>query len=160
MAAPTPTARGTPAGIKLREGHASLVTLSNLPTASFWEIEAKPPGIDGGDAINATTMHNSEWREMRARQLKTLTPQTIKFAYDPNLFSSSQVRGEINREQTITQEWFDNTTLAYYGYPRSIEFDPLVEGQMPTGTLTIQPTNFDPTNKVEAGPVITSVSGT
>lgn len=158
MAAPAPSVRIAPTGIKLKDGYQALIALSHNTALSLWEMESKPPGVDGGDAINATTMQNAAWREMRARALKTLTPQTVKFAYDPALYT--QLLTEVNREQTITHAWGDGSTLAYYGFLKGVEFDNLVEGQMPTGTATIQPTNFDPVNHVEAGPVLTSVAGT
>jgi hypothetical protein len=99
MAAPTPTARVAPAGIKLKDGFPTKITLAADTNIEFWEKQVKPPGIDGGDAVVQTTMQ----------------------MFDP---------GE------------------------------LVEGTQPEATITIVPTNFDPSGKVEAAPVLTNVSGT
>lgn len=158
MAAPSPTARGTPAGIKLEDGFRSLHTFSHNPTIGLWEVEVTPPGEDGGEPINTTTMHNVQFRTMSPRALVSSSPSTIRFAYDPAVRTS--IRQEINREQTMTVMFPDGSTEAYYGFLQSVTFDPLVEGTMPMGTANIQPTNFDPTNRVEAGPTLASVAGT
>lgn len=158
MAAPTPTARGTPAGIKLKDGYSSKLTFAANATLSIWEKMPKPAGMDGGDPIDQTTMHNVAWRTAAARSLKTLTPFTCKFAYDPNCYS--QLNSLINVETTVTQSFGDGSTVCYFGFLQKVEFDELQEGKQPEGTATICPTNFDPVGKVEAGPVIVSVAGT
>jgi len=158
MAAPTPTTRQDPGGIYLKDGYRSLITIGVDPDLSLWEIGVKPPGMDGGDAINTTTMHNDTYRTMAHRALKTLTESTFRFAYDPAVYS--QLESQINVDTTITQRFPDGSTLAYYGFLQKAEFDELVEGEMPTGTATVCPTNFDHVNKVEASPAVASVAGT
>lgn len=157
MAAPTPTARETPTGLKLKDGFSSLVTITSLPNISLWEVSAKPPGLDGGDAINTTTMHNTTYRTMAPRALKTLTESTFKAAYDPGVIST--LVGLINVETTFTQDFADGSTWAYYGYLKAFEPDELVEGTMPLATVTVVPTNWDPSGQVEAGPAVVSVTG-
>ncbi len=158
MAAPSATARGTPSGIKLEDGMFSKVTFAGNPTISLWEKTAKPPGCDGGDAIDQTTMHNATYRTAASRALITLTGASFKAAYDPNVYTS--IISQINSEQVITQRFWDGSTLAYYGFLKSFEPDEMQEGSQPEATVMIVPTNFDPVNKVEAGPTVTSVSGT
>lgn len=159
MAAPSATARGTPAGNKLDDGYSTKITFAGLPTVSFWEKTAKPPGIDGGDPIDTTTMHNSTWRTMASRALLTLTQAQTTVAYDPNVYNQI-VSSLINSEQAITHRFPDGSTLAYFGFLKSFEPNDLQEGAQPEATIVIVPTNFDPVNKVEAAPVLTSVSGT
>lgn len=158
MAAPTPSARQTPAGIKLEDGHSTLIAFAADPDVSFWEKTVKPPGIDGGEAIETTTMHNTNWRTMVSRQLKTLTPCSGKAAYDPNVVNN--LNDLINVQTTITIHFPDTSTLAFYGFLQSVEFDEMSEGTQPELSYTIVPTNYDPVNKVEAGPVLTSAEGT
>ena len=158
MAAPVATARGTPTGNFLEDGFRSLVTFGNNSTIGLWEKSVKPPGWDGGDPVQTSTMHNVEFRTMAPRQLKTLTTSTFKFAYDPAAMDS--IKTQINRKQTLTQRYSDGSTLAYYGFLQSCEFDDLVEGTQPEGTATLTPTNYDSANKVEAAPVLVSVAGT
>lgn len=158
MAAPAATTRGTPVGIKLKDGYQALITIGSNTTASFWEKTVQPPGIDGGDAIDQTTMHNVDWRTFAARSLQTMTEGKGKAAYDPAVYT--QLQSLVNQETTITVQWADGSTLAFYGYLRMFEFSELVEGTQPEADFTIQPTNVDPTTGVEEGPVLTSVAGT
>lgn len=159
MTAPAPTVRGTPAGIKLKDGYQTLITISGNTTVSFWEKTVTPPGMDGGDAIEQTTMHAVDWRTFASRSLITLTEAKSKAAYDPNVFN--QLLLLINDDTTtITVRFLDGSTLAFFGYIRMVAPAELQEGTQPEMDVTIQPTNFDPVGKVEAGPVLTSVSGT
>lgn len=158
MAAPTPTARQTPSGYKLPDGYQTLITFARQPAIKFWEKTIKPPGIDGKEAIDTTTMLNSQWRTFAHRSLQTLTPASVKAAYDPEYYTA--IRSLINTNDTITVRWPDGSTLAFYGFLQGIEYDELVEGTMPEATLTITPTNWDAANGVEAGPTFTGSAGT
>jgi hypothetical protein len=158
MAAPTPTTRGTPTGIKLDDGYRALITLSNNTTISFWEKKVQPPGADGGGPVDTTTMHNNTYRTMSSRALITLTEISVTVAYDPGIYTA--IMQQINREQTITVLFPDGSTVAFYGFLQKFEPSDLEEGNQPEAKITITPTNYDPTNRVEAGPTITSVSGT
>lgn len=157
-AAPTPTARVAPSGIKLDDGFRCVKTFASDTNLEIWEKGVKPPGWDGGDAIETSTMHNVTYRTMASRALRTLTESTVRFAYDPSCYDAFE--DLINLETTITDTFPDGSTLAYYGFLKDVEFDELVEGEQPEGTATIVPTNFDPVNKVEAGPALSSVAGT
>lgn len=158
MAAPVAVARQAPAGIRLDDGFSTKISFAQDPDVSFWEMTVQPPGIDGGDAIETTTMHNTAWRTMSARQLKTLTEASVTAAYDPNVFNN--ILTLINFETTVTVHFPDGSTLAFYGYLKSFEPGDNTEGEMPEATVTIVPTNYDPVNRVEAAPVLTSVAGT
>ena len=159
MAAPTTSTRGTPAGYFLPDGYSSKIALTRLLTVSFWEKTVKPPGWDGGDAIDITTMHNTAYVTMAARALATLTENTTTAAYDPNVMSQI-VSTLLNQEGSCTHSWGDGSTIAYYGYLRVFEPNDCTNGEQPEATVTITPTNYDPVARVEAAPVITSVSGT
>ncbi len=159
MAAPATTARGTPAGKMLKDGYRTVIASSLLPTVSIWEKSVKPPGLDGGEAIPQTTMHNVAWRTFAARSLKDLTPITFKGSYDPNCVN--QLMSLVNDDSgSWTVTFRDLSTLDFFGYLQKFEPDELVEGTQPEATVTIMPTNWDRTNGVEAAPVLTSVSGT
>lgn len=158
MAAPTPTARGTPSGIKLKDGYQSLITFAASTTISLWEKTVTPPGLDGGEPVVQTTMHNTQWRTMAPRALITMTPHTFTAAYDPAVYSS--ILSLLNVETTVTVTFKDGSTLAFYGFLQKFEPAAMSEGTQPEATVTICPTNFDYVNKVEAAPVLTSVSGT
>lgn len=155
---PTPSERPTPLGIKLDDGYQTLVTIAADTDISFWEKTATPPGVDGGDAIETTTMHNTVWRQMASRALRTLTEMTVTAAYDPDVYD--EIQAVTNLETTITVTFPDGSTLAFYGYVRSTEFGELAEGTQPEMTVTIQPTNTDPNDRTEQAPVMTEVEGT
>ena len=59
----------------------------------------------------------------------------------------------------ITVTFPDGSTWAFWGYMRVFEPDALTEGEMPTATVTITPTNEDASH-AERGPAISSVTGT
>lgn len=158
MAAPSPTARVTPTGISLADGHQTLVTFARDSDVNLWEKEVTPPGIDGGDEIETTTMHNVLWRTLRPRQLQTLTEASFTAAYDPNFYN--QALSLVNQDDTVTVSFPDGSTVAFYGYLKSITPDAVTEGEQPTATVTIVPTNWDTANSVEAGPAVVDVSGT
>lgn len=158
MAAPTPTTRVVPAGVYLKNGYRALITFALDPNISLWEIAVTPSGDDGGDAIDITTQWNDDFRTKAPQDLSEQTEASFTFAYDPVV--RSQIAALINRATTITERYPDGSTLAYYGYLKSVEFDAMENGTMPMGTATIQPTNYDPTNRVEAAPVMTEVAGT
>jgi hypothetical protein len=159
MAAPATTARGTPAGIKLKEGQGNSIAFSRRPTVSFWEVTIKPSGIDGGDGVEQTTQLNVAWHTMAPRILKTLTPCTVNAAYDPNVYNDI-LTYLVNQEGSVTIRFTDGSTLDFFGYLQKFEPEDLKEGEQPRASITIVPTNFDPANRVEAAPVLTSVSGT
>jgi hypothetical protein len=154
MAAPALTARITPTGFKLLDGYQALIAWSSEPGLDVWEIEVQPPGIDGDEQINTTTMHNEDYRTFSPRSLKTLTPHQVVVAYDPS--SWENLNGLINFNDAITVIYSDGSTLSFWGYLKSVEFQPMVEGEMPRATLTIVPTNWDDDNCVEAAPVMVS----
>lgn len=158
MAAPSPTARGVPTGIKMKDGYRALITLSNNTTIQLWEKQVQPPGFDGGDAIEQTTMHNDDYRTFAPRSLITLTEFSVTAAYDPGVLTA--ISQQVNREQTITITFTDGSTWACFGFMKSFTPQQMSEGEQPEAEITIQPTNWDPTNRVEAGPALASVTGT
>lgn len=158
MAAPTYTARSAPSGIYLKDGYQCLVTFAVDPDAAFWEIGVTPPGLDGGDAIDTTTMHNVRWRTMAARALKTMTPFSMRCAYDPIIYELFD--GLINAETTVSVLFPDSSTLAFYGFLQNFEMDELAEGELPEATATVTPTNQDPQTGTEENPVLNSATGT
>jgi hypothetical protein len=141
MAAPTPTARGTPSGIRLRDGFSTKVTFATDSTIELWEVEVTPPGLDGGDPIDTTTMFNTSKRTMGHRQLRTLTEFEFQAAYDPACYDALDAL--INVDTTVTVTFPDGGTLAFFGFLQKVEFESIKEGEMPKLTATVVPTNTD-----------------
>ena len=157
MAAPEAMDRGTPGGLLLQDGYQSLVTFKEDFEIKFWEKTITPPGLDGGDAIALTTMHNTAWRTFAARGLKTLTEMTLVCAYDPDVYTDgTEIAAAINRDDTITVTWHDGSQLAFFGFLQKFEPSDLTEGEQPEATITIVATNMD-SDGAEQAPVMVSV---
>lgn len=158
MADPATTARVTPLGIPLKDGHSTKIAFEDDPDISFWEKTVSPPGIDGGDPIDFSSMHNLVYTTFTSRALVTLTECTTTVFYDPDMYD--EALNLVNVEGSITIHFPDLSTLDFWGYMRSFIPDALEEGSPAEATIVIQPTNWDPVNNVEASPVMTEVAGT
>jgi hypothetical protein len=142
MAAPPTTVRSAPTGFKLPDGYQTTISFALKPTVQFWERSVKPPGIDGGDPIDTTTMWNVSWRTRYARHLKTLTDCSGEAAYDPDCIPD--LFAIINNVGGITIAFPDSSTLTFWGFLQKVEFGENKEGEMPVLNYTIVPTNQDP----------------
>ena len=158
MAAPTPTAPQAPSGRKLGDGYRTSITLSLAPTIALWVKSVTPPGLEGDEPNDTTTMENDKYRTKSPRALQTMTDMTYTCAWDPIVYST--IDDYINISQTITITFPDRSTVCFYGIVRSFMPGELVEGTQPEATVTITPTNQDPTTCEEEGPVYTAGTGT
>lgn len=158
MAAPVPTPRTVPSGWKMKEGYQAVVTFSNKPAVQLWEKEVTPTGWDGGDPIDTTTQFNTRYRTKAPPALVDLTEAQYTCGYDPDVYND--INGLIGVEQTVTIRFPDRSTICFYGYMRSFKPSGLKEKTFPEATVVIIPTNYDPVNNVEAGPVFTAAAGT
>ena len=152
------SSRPTPDGIPLGDGYSTKITIADDTDISFWEKAVTPPGLDGGDEIDLTTMHNTSYRTFGSRALATMTEMSCTALYDPDVYD--EILAIINVETTITVFFPDGSTLAFYGFLKRFEPGELVEGTPPECTITIQPTNQDPTSRAEESAVMTEASGT
>lgn len=157
MAAPSPTARTTPTGIRLRDGYQSLITLGNEAGIDLWETETTPVGAEGGDPISTTTMHNVLYHTKSPRTLVDTTPSSMVCAFDPAVLEDIML--VINDNQQITQTFPDGSTWAFWGWLRSFVPNGMSEGDMPLADVVIESSNTDD-SFAEQAVVIASVSGT
>lgn len=157
MSAPANTARQTPVGQPMRKGYRSLVVFKSNPAIIFWEKGVTPPGLDGGDAIDSTTMHNDTYRTLGPQALVTMTEMSCRVAYDVDLYDD--IIDLINVEDEITVHFATGRCVSFWGFLRSFEADEMVESGQPEATITIQPTNWDPNTNEEEPPVV-GTSGT
>ena len=153
------TARGNPHtdDIPLFDGYSTKITLALNDDIAFYEKSVTPPGLEGGDPIDTTTMHNTTWRTKAPRSLVELEAFTITAAYDPILYT--EILAAINRRDTITVAFSDGTTIAFYGFVQSFKPNDCAEGAMPDASITIVPTNQG-SDGIESGPVVAEVAGT
>lgn len=148
------TARVTPVGTALEDGFSSKIAFAADPDVAFWEITVTPPGIDGGDSIDQTTMFNTAWRTKAARQLKELTDASLTCAYDPAVIS--QIIALINVEGLVTVHFPDTSTLDFYGYLKSFTPGELSEGERPEADAVIVCTNYNTASGAEVAPSYTA----
>ena len=158
MSVPATTARQTPSGWKMPDGYQSLIAFSTAPSIKLWEKSVKPPGLDGGEGIDTSTMFNLVYRTKSARHLVSLDNSTMVCAYDPDVYAD--ILNQVNREQAITVIFPDHSTLSFFGFLQKAEPGELKEGTFPEITITIVVTNWDPVAFVEQGPVFTAAAGT
>jgi len=164
MAAPAAGTRSNrvPAGIPLQDGYQTLIGFSLNDEVKVWEKSGPSPGIEGGDPIEETTMHNDTWRTFSPRALKTLEPITWTCGYDPDSYTDdddNQIAEMINVEQTITIYFPDGSTLAFFGYIQNFQPQDHTEGEQPEAQITIVPTNRD-SSRAEQAPVMVETAGT
>ena len=165
MAAPvTDLGAHAPSGIHLDDGYQTLITFELNTQIAFWEKSVKPPGIDGGDPIDTTTMHNATWRTRAPRALATMTELNLRVAYDPVLYDGALVSGSIlsllNKKTTINVTFPDTSVLGFFGFLRSFEPAEHQEGAQPEANIVVVVTNQDPSSGVEQDPVLDNAPGT
>ena len=158
MAAPTVTVRSTPVGKMLTDGYSSTFAFSRDPDLEVYEISGTPPPVEGGDPIDITTMHNNEATTKAPQALLDYGESSWTVGYDPVMYT--RIRSLINQAGSVTQYFPDGTTLAAWAYLKDFTPSELQRGERPEAEMTIVTTNWDPTNRVEALPVLTEVSGT
>lgn len=158
MADPTDVTHTTPGGIKLEDGFATKIGFEDDADISFWELTVQPPGLDNGDPINTSTMWNTAIETFAPQQLYQLTEVPVTCAYDPDVIN--QIVAIIGTPMSVTVTFPDGSTDSFFGYLRTFEPQPLERGGMPTANITVQPTAWDPDNRLEVGRVLTEVAGT
>lgn len=152
------TARQTPDGVMLRDGFSTKICPASNPDIAFWEKTVKPIGVDGGDAIEITTMHNTVMRTFAFRQLKTATDMTVKAAYDPAVLDDIIAMTNINQLWTI--HFPDGSTYDFWGALRVFQPSELQEGTHPEADITITPSNEVESTRAEITPNYISGAGT
>ena len=158
MADAATSIRGTPDGVVMGDGYQTLITPASNLTISFWEKGVTPPGMDGGDAVDTTTMHNTAYRTFYPRNLKTLTDAGATVAYDAAVYDD--IIALINVRTDWTVNFSSGDTLDWYGYLKSFEPGEITEGAQPEATIVIVSTNVDDADETENGPNFKTSAGT
>lgn len=153
---PSATARTDPSGVMLRNGYQSHITFAEDPDVDLWERQVTPPGSDGGDPVDTTTMFNETVHTKSPQALIEHLDGGIVAGYDPNVLD--QLMDLINVETVITVTFPDGTTWAMYGFLRSVEFNELANGVLPEATCVFVITNTDPSDGTEQEPVFAEAS--
>jgi hypothetical protein len=137
---------------RIDDGFKTTIGFASAPSVKFYEKEVTPPGISAGGAIDTTTMRNTAWRTMAPKKLKSLLEGGAVVAWDPAAYND--VLAMIAQIQLITITFPDNSTLAFYGWLDEFVPGAHQEGQQPTATIKIIPSN-QTAALVESAPVLT-----
>lgn len=124
---------------RIDDGFSTTISFASNDSVYLYEKEVTPPGIDGGDEIDTTTMLNTAWRTRQPRSLKTLTECSAVVAYDPAIYDD--ILDMLNDNQLITITFPDTATLAFWGWLKSFTPNACVEGEQPTANIVIVPSN-------------------
>lgn len=159
MAAPTPTARLAPPGLKMTDPFPTTIAIKDYANINLWETSIKPPGVDGGEGISTTTMLNEVWHTMSPRVLKKMTEASGKYAYDPAVLPN--IVACINVVKEITVHFPSGKTWCFWGYlQKFLPGENAQMGSMPEADCTFIVTNEDPNTLTEEGPVYAAAVGT
>lgn len=129
---------------QIQDGHPTKIAFGSQPSGTgpgitFWEKEVTPPGMDAGGENDTTTMRNTLYRTKAPKKLITMTEMTAVVSYDPVLYDD--IVAMIKDNQLITITFPDLSTLAFYGWLDKFILGSAVEGEQPTATITIVPSN-------------------
>lgn len=168
MANPTSTTRGSPLSASpsspyMREGQSTKLSIHRAAsgTVSFWkcwEREVQPPGVDVGDMIDITTMHNVTWETMYPSVLKTLTAFSVIVGYSMEALDEA-IANLVGRNGSMTVHFPGSDKLDFWGVLQNLIPQSHKKREMPLANCQVVPTNYDDANFVEAGPVLTLASG-
>lgn len=139
----------------LEDGFATKYTFGTQTTSLMKEKTLTPAGMEGGGAIDQSTMHNTAYRTAKPKTLKNMTPSNATVSYDPGVYAD--IINMINVNQLITITFPDDSTVAFYGWLDSFVPNEHVEGEQPTAEITIIPSLLDGTN-TETAPVYTAAA--
>ena len=145
-----PAAPRTPSGSPLENGYQTVITFAEDATVALFEKSVQPMGLEGGEKIDVTTMHNVDVRTYAARFLKEVTDSQMTVAYDPAVLTALYLM--INKVQKVTLTFPDGSTWNFDGYLRNFQPSSIEIGAQPMATCTIVATNRDATTGVEASP--------
>lgn len=158
MAAPTPTARATPAGRMLGDGHGTRITLALDTNIEFDEDEVTPPSFKADPPIDRTSNSNVRVRTYSPPLLFMVGPVKASVFYDPLV--EAAIVAAICRHDTVTVTFSNGDTWCAFAYLEEFTPGSLRRGDKVKADVTIFITNFDPVNCVEALPVYTAGAGT
>ena len=145
---------------RIDDGHGTLIEFATTPSATgpgvtFWEKSVTPPGADGGGENDTTTMRNTLYRTKMPKQLITLTEMSAEVSYDAAVYDDNIAM--LNDNMLITINFPDTSKLAFYGWLDKFTPGAINEGEQPTATITIVPSNQTDAG-VETAPVYTAAA--
>jgi len=142
--------RSTPVGTMLENGYQSFVAFAEDPDVSFWEKTVQPLGLDGGEKIDITTMHNTTIKTYAAQALPGCTDATVTAAFDPQVLTQALALINVNGE--VSNIFPDTSTWTSFGFLKSFVPDAMSNGAQPEASCTVVYTNVNASG-AETAPV-------
>lgn len=147
------TSRTTPTGTVLEDGHQTLIAFAADDDVDFWEKSVGAPPLQGGDAIDITSQHNSIWHTSAPASLIDVGDISLTVSYDPGVYDQI-INNLINVNGWITVTFPNGDTVDFVGYLQSFEPEELTPGEQPEASITIVVTNQ--LSGTETAPVYTA----
>jgi hypothetical protein len=127
-----------PVGNKIGDGFPIILTFANNPTLALWWKTVKPPGMQGGEAVDDTSMYNVAYNTFNPRKLKKLTPVTSTAQWDEDQYNA--YFDQINKNQLISVTFPSGRVIQFWGYLQNFDPNEMSEGNDTTAAVTIMPT--------------------
>lgn len=137
----------------LEDGYSTLVTFDLDNAVALLEVSVTPPGYEGGDSIDVTTMRNTLYKTFAAQGLITVSESSLVVAYDPVVYGNIQ-SNLINKNGIITFTFSDGSSIDIWGYLKNFTPNECAIGERPTANCTVTPTNRN-NSQQEVAPVYT-----
>lgn len=166
MAAPANTNRLSPLALgfgPLPNGYRAFIAFENAPSLAVFEKAVTPPGMDGGEPIDITTMHNVRSRTKAPRHLIEPTDTSMRVGYNTIVWDDTHaqditeetIEDLINDNQSITVSFPDGATYDFFGWLKSWTPSEMEDGIFPEADMVIVQSNWDHINCVESVAVFT-----
>jgi len=126
---------------RLDDGYQTLITFTEDSSVLFYEKTVTPPGMDGGDEVDTTTMLNTTYRTRNPKALITMTNCSMTVAYDPACYPEIVELLNVNGEIKVT--FPDSSYLTFWGWLDKFIPGEHQEGEQPTAEIEIVPSNQD-----------------
>jgi hypothetical protein len=120
----------------LPDGYRTLVTFADFPSIQLFAKKVTPPGIEGGDGIDTTTMLNDRWKTKYPQSLIEATPLNFTAAYKPEIYVQAVIA--VNLPQYITVTFPNGDSVGDYGWLRSIKPNSHEIGAQPTAECVVE----------------------
>jgi len=139
----------------LKEGLGTTITFAGHTfTLTIDPSSITPPGLDGGDAIDSTSLSNVLYRTKEPKSLIDVTDGGLTVFYDPAAWDD--IVSAMNDNVLITVTFSNSDTLAFYGYIKTFEPGESVEGEAPSAEMVVVATAQ--TAGTETAPVYAAAS--
>ena len=134
----------------IQDGFSTVITFASSTSVYFKEKAVQPPGVDGGGAIDVTTMRNTSWKTKLPKQLLDMSDASFSVQYDPHVYSD--IVNMIGTNQLITITFPDAHYIRFWGFLDSFKPSANKIGEEPTAECVIVASNMNG-SQVETAPV-------